>query len=143
MNEMKQEQAVNPLCTCNPDGKCAASPEGRRIGRVSIVSEIRCRAACEVVVERAQAVALLEAAAQHMRDRAAVYDRPEGERSMAATVEAFNRVTGRDLRESEGWLLMTLLKLVRSEQRTAPHRDSVEDAVAYQALYGEARLAGK
>ena len=89
------------------------------------------------------APALLDAAAKHMRDRAATYDKPEGERSMATTVEAFNAVTGRDLRESEGWLLMNLLKLVRSEQRGMPHQDSVEDAVAYSALYGEARLGGR
>jgi hypothetical protein len=86
---------------------------------------------------------LLDAAAKHMRDRAATYDKPEGERSMSKTVEAFNAVTGRDLNESEGWLLMALLKMVRSEQRRDPHRDSVEDLVAYGALYGEARLGGK
>jgi hypothetical protein len=86
---------------------------------------------------------LLDAAAKHMRDRAATYDKPEGERSMGKTVEAFNAITGRDLNESESWLLMALLKMVRSEQRREPHRDSVEDLVAYGALYGEARLGGK
>lgn len=85
---------------------------------------------------------LLNAAAGHMRDRAKTYDKPEGERSMAATVEAFNAITGRDLRESEGWLLMSILKMVRSETRDAPHRDSVEDLCAYTGLYGEARLGG-
>lgn len=142
MNEMDQEQAVNPLCACAPGG-CVASPDGKRIGRVSIISNVRCRAAAQVVVGRAEAAALLEAAAKHMRDRASVYDKPEGERSMAATVEAFNHVTGQHLRESEGWLFMLLLKLVRSEQRDAPHRDSCEDAVAYGALYGESRLEGR
>jgi hypothetical protein len=85
---------------------------------------------------------LLDVAAGHMRDRAATYDKPEGERSMGATVQAFNAITGRDLRESEGWLLMTLLKMVRSETRDSPHRDSVEDLIAYAGLYGEARLGG-
>lgn len=85
---------------------------------------------------------LLDAAAGHMRDRAKTYDKPEGERSMGATVQAFNAITGRDLRESEGWLLMSLLKMVRSETRDTPHRDSVEDLVAYTGLYGEARLGG-
>lgn len=89
------------------------------------------------------APALLAAAAQHMIDRAATYDKPEGERSMGATVAAFNAVTGRDLRESEGWLLLGLLKMVRSEQREAPHRDSIEDLIAYAALFGEARVAGR
>lgn len=86
---------------------------------------------------------LLQAAAKHMADRAATYDRPEGERSMATTVKVFMLLTGRELRESEGWLLMEILKLVRSEQRAAPHRDSIEDNVAYAALYGEARLGGR
>ena len=87
---------------------------------------------------------LLEAAAGHMRDRASTYDKPEGERSMAATVEAFNIITGRDgiraLTESEGWLLMQTLKDVRDRQRPEPHRDSLEDGVAYAALKAEARL---
>lgn len=89
------------------------------------------------------APALLDAAAGHMRDRAATYDKPGGERSMGKTVEAFNAITGRDLRESEGWLLMALLKMARSETRAEPHRDSIEDLVAYSGLYGEARLGGK
>ncbi len=88
------------------------------------------------------AIDLLEAAAGHMKDRAATYDSPEGERSMGKTVTAFNAITGRDLRESEGWLLMAVLKMVRSEQRSMPHRDSVEDLIAYAALYGEARMGG-
>lgn len=44
------------------------------------------------------------------------------------------------LSESEGWLLMALLKIVRDRQRPEAHRDSLEDLVAYGALYGEARL---
>jgi hypothetical protein len=86
---------------------------------------------------------LLAAAAQHMLDRAATYDKPDGERSMGKTVAAFNAITGRDLRESEGWLLLAVLKMVRSEQREAPHRDSIEDGISYAALYGEARVAGR
>lgn len=86
---------------------------------------------------------LLGAAAKHMRDRASTYDQSGGERSMGATVKAFNAITGRDLRESEGWLLLALLKMVRGEQRESPHQDSVEDLVAYSSLYGEARLGGR
>jgi len=86
---------------------------------------------------------LLDAAAAHMRDRIATYDKPEGERSMKATVDAFNTITGNALKESEGWLLMALLKMVRSQSRGAPHRDSVEDLIAYCGLFGEARLGGK
>lgn len=134
------------------------------------------------------APSILDAAAKHMRDRAATYDKPEGERSMAATVDAFNIITGRSgdepllrlqslfsalrinlqsncpldrdvliermqtaehflgllsapaLSESEGWLLMQVLKDVRDRQRAAPHRDSLEDCTAYSALKAEARL---
>ena len=45
------------------------------------------------------------------------------------------------LTESEGWLLLQVLKDVRDRQRTTPHRDSLEDAIAYAALKAEARLA--
>lgn len=83
---------------------------------------------------------LLQKAASHMQARAATYDKPEGERSMEATVSAFNSITKQNLTEAHGWLLMTLLKMVRDNQRVDPHVDSVEDLVAYASLYGEARL---
>lgn len=86
---------------------------------------------------------LLAAAEGHMRARAATYDKPEGERSMGATVAAWNAITGRQLTESEGWMLLVLLKLVRDRQSPAAHRDSIEDGIAYAALAGEARLAGR
>ena len=80
---------------------------------------------------------ILQAAAGHMQDRAATYDKPEGERSMGATVEAFKAVTGHCLTEEQGWLFMALLKAVRSQQ--GAHRaDSYEDGAAYFALAGEA-----
>lgn len=81
----------------------------------------------------------LQAAAEHMQNRAATYDRPQGERSMAATVDAFNYITGHSLSEADGWLLMLLLKLVRLHQRAGFHQDSAEDAVAYAALLAEAK----
>jgi len=80
---------------------------------------------------------ILKAAAGHMQDRAATYDKPEGERSMGATVEAFKAVTGHHLTEEQGWLFMALLKAVRSQQR-ALRMDSYEDGAAYFALAGEA-----
>ena len=81
----------------------------------------------------------LQAAAAHLTDRTVTYDKPEGERSMGSTVAAFNAVTGRNLSESEGWLLMLLLKQVRLFQRPAFHRDSAEDAIAYAALLAESK----
>lgn len=85
---------------------------------------------------------IMSAAAKHMTDRAAIYDKPEGERSMGATVEAFNAIAGRDLTEAEGWLLLGVLKYVRAFQRPGYHADSVEDAVSYAALMGEAKARG-
>ncbi len=74
-----------------------------------------------------------------MQQRAAQYDQPGGERSMGRTVDAFNIITGRNLTEAEGWLLMQLLKDVRQWQNPgAFHRDSAEDGVAYSALKAEA-----
>jgi len=83
---------------------------------------------------------LLAAAAGHMRKRAATYDSPEGERSMGRAVAAFNAITDHALAESEGWLFMQILKDVRDHQREVPHRDSLEDCIAYAALKAEARL---
>lgn len=90
--------------------------------------------------EHPEAPELLAAAAAHMRERAATYDTPGGERSMGRTVAAFNAITGHALAESEGWLLMQILKDVRDHQREVPHRDSLEDCIAYAALKAEARL---
>src|SRR5690606_12919445 len=79
---------------------------------------------------------ILKAAAAHMQDRAATYDKPEGERSMGATVEAFKAVTGHQLTEEQGWLFMALLKAVRSQQGGL-RMDSYEDGAAYFALASE------
>jgi len=84
-----------------------------------------------------KAADILEAAQGHMLDRASTYDKPEGERSMGATVEAFNAITGHKLTEEQGWLLMILLKATRSQQG-AYRSDSYEDGAAYFALAGEA-----
>lgn len=80
---------------------------------------------------------ILNAAAQHMQDRASTYDKPQGERSMAATVNAFRATTGIGLTEEQGWHFMALLKLVRSQQGDL-RLDSYEDGAAYIALAGEA-----
>lgn len=74
-----------------------------------------------------------------MDARASQYDKPEGERSMGKAVNAFNAITGRDLSEPEGWLLLQVLKDVRLFQRPGYHADSAEDCIAYAALKGEAK----
>lgn len=87
------------------------------------------------------APAILDAAAGHMKARAATYDAPEGERSMGRAVAALNALLGRAaLTASEGWLLLQLLKDARDRTRQTAHRDSLEDCVAYAALKAEARL---
>ena len=78
----------------------------------------------------------LNAALSHMQDRAATYDKPEGERSMPATVAAFNALTGHELTAEQGWLFMTVLKLCRTQQG-AFRADNYEDGAAYFALMGE------
>ncbi len=86
-----------------------------------------------------QAQDFLLAGIGHMRNRASTYDKPEGERSMAATIAAFNAVTGDGLMSSEerGWLFMQLLKAVRSQQGDF-RADSYEDGASYAGLAGEA-----
>lgn len=81
-------------------------------------------------------------AADLMAERGKQYDQPGGERSMGKAVAALNAVTGRDLTEAEGWLLMSLVKRVRQHSGAGYHQDSAEDAVAYAALEAEALEAG-
>lgn len=85
----------------------------------------------------------LQRAKEIMEERGKQYDKPSGERSMGKTVAAFNAITGRDLTEAEGWLLMICLKNVRFFSNTAaPHQDSLEDAIAYSALLTECAMNG-
>lgn len=85
------------------------------------------------------APALLTAAAKHMYDRAATYDKPEGERSMAQTVAVFEAYHGIKLTEAQGWHFMQVLKDVRLFTRETYHGDSAEDCIAYAALKAEAK----
>ena len=86
-----------------------------------------------------EAPELLGRAARHMHDRAATYDTLGGERSMGKAVRAFNAITGRELTEAEGWLLLQVLKDVRLFTRPNYHADSAEDCIAYAALKAEAK----
>lgn len=86
---------------------------------------------------KVHAYSFLEKAGSEMKDRASQRDNsPEGERSMASTVKAFNALTGHNLNESEGWEFMILLKLVRGRQGSFREDDYV-DAAAYSGLLGE------
>lgn len=64
-------------------------------------------------------------------------DKPNGERSMKSTVEAFNALTGHDLTEEHGWIFMLALKMARS-QGGCYKADDYIDMAAYAALAGEA-----
>jgi hypothetical protein len=82
----------------------------------------------------------LSQAQAEMQDRAKTYDNPAGERSMQATVAAFNAITGQSMATVQGWLFMAILKAVRSQQG-AYRSDSYTDMAAYAALMGECAAA--
>ena len=90
----------------------------------------------EAVTKSTTAHGILHTAAQHMKDRAATYDQPQGERSMTKTVEMFNTLTEHRLTQEQGWLFMVCLKMVRAQQGRY-RADSYEDGAAYFALAGE------
>lgn len=87
-------------------------------------------------IERPSATAILRRAADLIDERAHERDRPGGERSMAATVAAFNAIYGADLSETQGWVFMALLKMARSAGG-AYKADDYEDLTAYSALAAE------
>ena len=75
-----------------------------------------------------------------MMQRGKQYDSEGGERSFAAAAAAFNAIKGKDLTAADIALVQVCIKLVRSEIRKAPHRDSLLDGVAYMSLYSEERM---
>lgn len=83
------------------------------------------------------AASILDSALAEMADRAQTYDKPEGERSMGATVAAFQAITGVEMTEQQGWQFMEVLKMVRSNQGDY-RADNFVDSTAYAALAGEA-----
>lgn len=85
------------------------------------------------------AKSLLEKAASLIENRAIERDKPNGERSMARCVVAFNSMTGKGLTEEEGWLFMQYLKHSRSREG-AFRQDDYEDDIAYSALRAEAAI---
>lgn len=105
---------------------------------ISLVRCWGCARRAEATPASPAAPAILEAAAKHMADRAAQYDSPRGERSMARTVAAFNVITGHNLTTAEGWAFMALLKLARATAGGTVKLDTYENLAAYAALMGEA-----
>lgn len=84
-----------------------------------------------------KAVEFLEKAEELLKERGKEYDKNEEERSILATVIAFEVVTKKHLTESEGWLFMLLLKQVRQWSKEEYHEDSALDSVSYSALLAE------
>lgn len=102
------------------------------------------RCAFTPVEQPSTAPELLNRAAQLLVERGKQYDKSGEERSAAAIVAAFNIITKRDLTPGEGWLFMVLLKAVRFYSNTeTPHRDSLEDMIAFAALHAEEYLNDK
>ena len=83
-----------------------------------------------------RAVDILNQAAGHIADRALTYDAADGERSAGKTAAAFNSITGHNLTAGDVYLLLAILKAVRSRQG-AFKLDNYEDGAAYFALAGE------
>lgn len=80
---------------------------------------------------------LLVQAHDAMDSRAQLRDQPNGERSMARCIAAFNAIHGTALTEVQGWHFMVLLKLARAIAGRK-HLDDYVDLTAYGALAGEA-----
>lgn len=89
---------------------------------------------------------VLRIAAITITERGAQRDTKTGngtpaERSMAATVAAFNALEGTSLSEAQGWRFMQVLKLARaatSERNGVFNADDYVDGAAYSALAHEA-----
>jgi len=95
----------------------------------------------------ASADSFLRTAAATILDRGVQRDTSaEGaqqERSMAATVAAFNALEGTSLTERQGWAFMQVLKLARSAASARNgqfNADDFVDCAAYAALAGESAV---
>ncbi len=85
---------------------------------------------------KSNAPTILQKGMEAMEQRAKLRDKPDGERSMAKTIQIFNAYTGRDLTESEGWAFMVFLKMVRGKEGNF-HEDDYVDGASFIALLGE------
>lgn len=85
---------------------------------------------------------ILRQAADVIEERGKLRDKPDGERSMARAVEAFNALTGASMTELEGWLFMSVLKLARATAGS-PHLDDMTDLAGYAALAAECMSASE
>jgi hypothetical protein len=89
--------------------------------------------------DSAQAAEMLTRSAELLVERGKRYDKADGTSSMDRAVAAFNEITGQNLSEADGWMLMLLLKLSRATAKAGYHADSYEDAAAFVGLMAVAR----
>lgn len=85
------------------------------------------------------ATELLDKTFATLKERGKDRDNDE-ERSMAKTVELFNKLEETDLTETQGWRFMVLLKLVRQVNSKNKCEDSFIDTIGYSALLAEAAI---
>lgn len=91
------------------------------------------------------AAKILRTAAEIIEERGKARDKPDGERSMAAAVEAFWAIYGKGIiartymTETEGWEFMSILKKARKAGGVF-HADDYVDDVSYAALSAESEF---
>lgn len=107
------------------------------------------KSAAEAPAEYSYPLRLLHRAADTIAQRGIERDTSTDgqaqERSMAATVAAFNAIEGTALTERQGWAFMQALKLVRAAATARNGRynpDDYLDGAAYAALGAESAAAG-
>jgi hypothetical protein len=89
--------------------------------------------------DSAQAAEILTKSAELLVERGKRYDKADGTSSMDRAVAAFNEITGHNLSEADGWMLMLMLKLSRATAKAGYHADSYEDSAAFVGLMAVAK----
>ena len=84
---------------------------------------------------------ILDEASETIKARGEERDKGS-ERSMRATVDAFNALTGHQMTETQGWQFMVILKLARANGGKFKMDDYL-DGAAYIALAGECESKNK
>lgn len=102
-----------------------------------ITDEVTGEAVTKADSQQPSAFSIIQEAADCLKNRASERDKPDGERSMKATIGMFEHATGVKLSEEQGWLFMVCLKIARS-QGGGFKLDDFIDMTAYAALSGEA-----
>lgn len=81
---------------------------------------------------------ILEAALDALNQRAAIRDKPNGERSALKAANILSAWTGREWAEEDVWRCLLATKMAR-ESQGAFHADDCIDGAGYFALLGECR----